>query len=130
MYGPGALVVRVVAAPHEAVRRRASLRAVQSAGPGLARAHPAVLVEVLGRARGSTWSLPYLSSPIAPVSRTLAIVRVELREQRRDPRAARLGHHELQPREALEHAGEQHVHERPLAVEAHLGDLEQHRAPA
>ena len=49
----------------------------------------------------------------------------KLREHRRQPRAAHLGHHELEVREALEHAREQQLHERPLRVERHLGDEEQ-----
>ena len=72
--------------------------------------------------RGSAFSAVYLSSPISPL-RTLAMMCVELLEQRRDPRRSRVsvitnfrrGKRSNTPRE-------QHVHERALRVEAHLGD--------
>jgi hypothetical protein len=52
---------------------------------------------------------------------------VELREQRRQPRAALLGHHELQLREALEHARQQQEQERPARVVRDLGQHDQRR---
>ena len=107
--------------------RPISWRAATSAGAGLAHAHPHVLVEVLrGRpGQGLVGAVADLAGGAR--ARMPSSMRVELGEQRRHPRAAGLGHHELEAREALEHARQRELHEGALRVEDDLVDVEQHR---
>ncbi len=122
----GALVVGVVAAPHELVEPDL-VAGGGVGGPGLADAHPHVLVEVLGGRL-----LQHVLVAVADLARGAGAADavehpVEALEQRRHPGAPALGDHELQAGEPLEDARQDELHQGPLRVEGHLVDVEQHR---
>jgi len=107
--------------PHMKRPGASAERAAQSAGPGkLAPIQTFCMkysdAEALDRVLRRVLELADLT--LAHVGDRL----VELLEQRREHRGRGLGDNELHPRKPLEHAGEQHVHERSQAVEPHLGD--------
>ena len=94
---------------------------------GVAHAHPAALLEVLGGRSGQ-----HVLGAVADLAGAAGVPdagegAVEPLEQRWHPGTAGLGHDELEAGEALEDAREHELHERALGVEAHLVDVEQHR---
>ena len=104
--GTGALVVRVVAAPHEAVRRRSMWRAAHVGRAGEARADPHVLLEVLGRRARQRGALGVLELADRALAHAGDDRRRAASSSGDELRRAGLGDHELEPREALEHAAE------------------------
>jgi hypothetical protein len=108
-----ALVVGVVAAPHELVDADGMPRR-RVLGSGLAHTHPAVLLEVLrgGLREDVLVGVAHLTGATGLAD--LLERGVEPAQQRRQPRASHLRHDELEVREALEHARQQQLQERAL----------------